>query len=170
MKRLNSLNNFAQELSKMIEQYDVKLKALMEVSAKVLEKQAKGKIGHLQPSVGGFPRWKELEPITKWEKYLLGFVFNDDFNPLLRTGEMRDSIKGTVNYGIVKEIVLGSESEIMLIHEEGKGYVPPRPVLGPTMFQGITLFNDMLIVFAKSLLKNEPLKTESIATRSASQW
>ena len=105
----------------------------LEVAAKLIESSAKKEIGHLQPEVGPFNAWDELAESTQIEKERLGYVFNDDYNPLLRTGELRDSIQHEVR---PLEAIVGSRSMIMAYQEFGTSRgIPPRPVLGPAAYK-----------------------------------
>ena len=101
-------------------------RALERVAAKV-ERTAKSEFGVYQPPVGEFPGWPELADSTQEEREHLGFTPND---PLLRTGELRDSIEHEVDE---LEAVVGSTSEIMPYQELGTSKIPPRPVLGPAL-------------------------------------
>lgn len=99
-------------------------KALEHVAQKV-EATAKAEIGVYQEAIGPFPAWPQLAQSTQDERERLGFSAND---PLLRTGELRDSIGHSVS-GLEAEI--GSDSDIMVYQEMGTSRIPPRPVLGP---------------------------------------
>lgn len=98
------------------------------VAAKI-ERTAKSEIGHYQPTRGPFPEWAPLAESTEDEKARLGF---DAGAPLLRTGELRDSISHET-HGL--EAVIGSTDERMVFHEFGTSKMPARPVLGPAGFR-----------------------------------
>lgn len=98
--------------------------ALERVAVKV-EKTAKDEIGIYQEAIGPFPAWPELADATKEDRLAKGFSEND---PLLRTGELRDSIQHTTGE---LETQIGSDSDIMIYQELGTARIPPRPVLGP---------------------------------------
>lgn len=100
----------------------------LEVVAQHVEKKAKAEFGRYQDEVGPFPEWAQLADATQDERERLGFTPND---PLLRTGELKDSIGHKVE---ALEAVIGSTSEIMPFHEFGTAKMPPRPVLGPAAF------------------------------------
>lgn len=97
-----------------------------------IETVAKEEIGHYQPAEGPFPAWAPLAQTTLegWGGYPgkieLGYAPPD--NPLLRTGEMRESIGHEVHD---LEAVIGSNDETLLYQELGTAAMPPRPVLGP---------------------------------------
>lgn len=107
----------------------------MERAAVLVERAAKAEIGHYQDGAGQFAGWRDLAPSTLVEKEQLGYSPPD--NPLLREGDLRDSIEHTVHdwdYAVV-----GSNSDVALWQELGThgphpgadGYhVPPRSFLG----------------------------------------
>jgi len=100
--------------------------AALERVAQKVEKTAKDEIGVYQDAIGPFDAWPELAQSTQDEREKLGFMPND---PLLRTGELRDSISHEVHDF---EAVIGSTSEIMEYQEFGTSRgIPPRPVIGP---------------------------------------
>lgn len=93
--------------------------------ARAIEKTAKKEIGTYQPEVGYFAAWEELADSTKRDRVRQGFTEDE---PLLRTGELRDSISHEVG-GL--EAVIGSDSDVMVWQELGTKTIPPRAVLGP---------------------------------------
>jgi hypothetical protein len=140
-KEFNSLESFSKHLNKMIGEYPRYEKKWGDFSAEVLEKEAKDKIGHLQPN------WKELAEVTKRQKERLGYVFNADYNPLFREGHLRDSIKGHYNLAN-HSLMLGSFSEIMVYQALGTANIPPRDVIGSTMMQA----KPQLVVYLGQML------------------
>jgi hypothetical protein len=73
------------------------------------------------------PEWPPLAPSTITEKTRLGYVGHvSATDPLLRTGEMRDSIEVSVE-GL--EMAVGSKEKIALYQELGTSRIPPRPFL-----------------------------------------
>ena len=103
-----------------------------EVFMEAMAKEAKEWIGFYHPG------WAPLAESTLegWHghpgKIELGYAPPD--NPLLRTGDMRDSIQSQAelaSYGA--EGVIGSESKIALYQEMGTSKIPPRPFLGGVM-------------------------------------
>jgi len=87
--------------------------------------RAKEKIGEYQPSSHGFDAWDPLAQSTMDQRVSKGFPAN---NPLLRSGELRDSItmRSEGNGAII-----GSPLDIALYQENGTEHIPPRPFLGP---------------------------------------
>lgn len=101
----------------------------LEKVAQHIERVAKDEFGLYQPAVGPFPAWAELAESTKEDRLNKGY---DPDEPLLRTGQTRDSISHQVD-GL--DAVIGSPSQIMVYHEFGTEKIPPRPVLGPAAFR-----------------------------------
>jgi phage gpG-like protein len=85
---------------------------LAEAAAMVAE-EAKHLVGHEQSE------WPSLAQSTIERK-------GSGDEPLLETGEMRDSIEFRVE-GLTA--VIGSDNEKAVAHEHGTGHVPPRPFL-----------------------------------------
>ena len=76
--------------------------------------------------MGPFIGWEELHDTTKEERVKLGYTEND---PLLRSGELRDSISHeTDKSGEIA--VVGSTLDKMVYLELGTKYMAPRSVLG----------------------------------------
>src|SRR5690348_3170601 len=93
--------------------------AALEKAAVEVEKRAKDKIGEYQDAVGPFEKWRELADSTKADRVRKGFPENE---PLLRTGEMRDSIEHKV---ADHEAHIGSDNSIALYQELGTSRIPP---------------------------------------------
>ncbi len=99
--------------------------AALERVAVRIENTAKSEFGIYQPAIGPFDEWPDLADSTQQERVRLGFNPDD---PLLRTGELRDSIEHRT---AELETSIGSDSDIMVWQEFGTERIPPRPVLGP---------------------------------------
>jgi phage gpG-like protein len=102
------------------------------------------------------PEWPPLAARTIAEKEELGFTGHvSATDPLLRTGEMRDSIKVEVE-GL--EMAVGSHSKIALWQEMGTvgsatgGPIPPRPFLGLAGLRSLEYAADVLGETAIALL------------------
>lgn len=109
----------------------------LERAAVLIEHDARESIGEYQDLPGlesGIEAWPELAPSTIVEKERLGYAPPD--NPLLRTGELRDSISHSVEGN---EALIGSTSEIAVFQELGTPGadhpIPPRPFLGLAAFR-----------------------------------
>ncbi len=106
-------------------------RAALQLSAKLVKKTARDEIGHLQPAAGPFPAWAELADSTKKDKERQGYKINDEYNPLLRDGTLRDSYEYRTTH---LEAVIGSKMDIAAYQELGTKTIPSRPVLGPALF------------------------------------
>lgn len=126
VKEFKSLRAFHTHIEKIIREYPRREKAFLTIVGKFIEKEAKGYIGHLQPT------WPELAESTQSQKEELGYGnASNDWQPLLREGDLRDSI----SYGVeLHEVYIGSDSDIMIYQELGTDRIPPRPVLGLAMY------------------------------------
>lgn len=79
-------------------------------------------------------QWQELAPITVHEKTELGYSPPD--NPLVRTGEMRDSISYEVALDSrAMMIVVGSDVPYAVDQELGTERIPSRPFLGRAVYE-----------------------------------
>lgn len=107
----------------------------LEVCAKLIQKEAQDEIGEYQSSVGPFPAWEELSETTLADKEAKGFSIP---NPLLRTGDLRNSIQYEVS---AFEAIIGSTSPIAAFQEFGTNStgwgvgIPPRPFIGPAAYK-----------------------------------
>lgn len=97
---------------------------ILESAAVMVEKRAKEKIGEYQEQVGPFIAWPELAESTKADRAKQGYTEDE---PLLRSGEMRDSIEHTVQGNVAQ---IGSNSDIAVYQELGTEHIPPRSFLG----------------------------------------
>lgn len=91
----------------------------LEVGAKMIADEAKRVIGTYDYN------WPRLAQSTQADRVAQGYPADE---PLLRTGEMRDSIEYTV-HAEVGEADIGSNSDIAVYQELGTGTIPPRPFL-----------------------------------------
>ncbi len=118
-----TLNGFAYVLETLA--VPVAASAALDTAASLIEKQAKDEIGEYQRAdMGAYAPWAELADSTKADRLHQGFSENE---PLLRTGELRDSISRET-HGL--ESVVGSTSDVMVYQELGTRTIPPRSVLG----------------------------------------
>lgn len=132
MRKFNSVGAFADHLAKLAIKIEPALHAELKKVGKTLEKDAKAIIGEYQTeNMGPFPPWKQLAESTVDDRVRKGYAPDE---PLLRTGDMRDSIESTVE-GL--EVAVGSDSKIALYQEMGttRG-IPPRPFLSLALVRG----------------------------------
>jgi HK97 gp10 family phage protein len=96
----------------------------LEAGAQMIQDEAKSVIGTYSFE------WPQLAPSTQADREAKGYPANE---PLLRTGELRDSITYTiVKPGELAEI--GSNSDIAVYQELGTTTIPPRPFLLSSAF------------------------------------
>ena len=138
MREFASLGSFAAYLLERDVAVAVALEEGLKKAAEHVEKVAKDEFGEYQPAVGGFPAWAELADSTKAQRVALGYSEND---PLLRSGELRDSIGHEVA-GL--EAVVGSTDDVMVYQELGTETIPPRPVLGPAAIRSEAVIQRMI--------------------------
>lgn len=123
MKEFRSFGAFATHLAILAIETKVVKHAVLEEAAEEVQETAKGMIGFYHQD----PHWEALADSTEAEKARLGF---EPDAPLLRTGEMRESITTVVSLN-GDFAVVGSDEQKMVWHELGTTKMPPRPVLGP---------------------------------------
>jgi HK97 gp10 family phage protein len=124
-----SLLGFIEHLARATMEMHVAEHRALERAAKIVQKEAKEEIGHYQEEAGPFVHWAELAESTKEDRVRQGFAEDE---PLLRTGEMRDSIEYRV---VEREAVVGSDSPIAEYQELGTTHIPPRSFLGGAAFR-----------------------------------
>ena len=129
MREFESLAKFAEHLAIMSVAVVAAEHKALKRCAKLVEATAKSEIGTYQDAVGPFPAWPALAESTEDQKEKSGYPLN---SPLLRTGEMRDSIEHEVSGN---EAVIGSKSDIAAYQEFGTDKIPPRPFIGPAAFR-----------------------------------
>ncbi|MDR3473336.1 MAG: hypothetical protein P4M09_16880 [Devosia sp.] len=119
-----SLESFAAFATELAVAMPMAERRALELAAKVVEDEAKAEIGIYQEGAGPFGDWDELADSTKADRGRQGYPENE---PLLRSGEMRDSI-GTVIEG--HEAHVGSNDDKAVWQELGTDKIPPRSFLG----------------------------------------
>jgi len=100
-----------------------------------LEKKARKKIGEYQPG------WEQLADTTQADRLRQGYSEND---PLLRSGELRDSISSEVGDMMV---VIGSTDVNMVYQELGTDKIPPRPVFAPLVEENRKFVIDTIVKY-----------------------
>lgn len=134
MKEFKSLQQFSNFINKAEKQYPKYEAATAHIIGEALVEKAKEKIGYLQPQHGEFTAWQPLTDSTKADKERQGYVFKDDYNPLYRTGELKESIHHFYNKTL-NQILLGSASQILYWQDQGTVKMVARSVIGATMYQ-----------------------------------
>ena len=98
-------------------------------AAKMVQTDAKRRIGAYQDAVGPFSAWGPLAESTEAQKEAAGYSRDQ---PLLREGDLRDSIVTEHN---AMEAIIGSKMEIARYQEFGTDKIPPRPFIGPAGYE-----------------------------------
>ena len=117
-KIFNSLGEFAAHVATVQADIRAAEEAAVVKGCKIVQRTAKGMIGHEQPF------WQGLKPETIARKARGN-------TPLLETGELRASIEMSAPHREVDEVVgyVGSNNEKAVFHELGTSKVPARPFL-----------------------------------------
>jgi hypothetical protein len=135
MKNLQSFGALARALERSSQRLAADLAVTMEKCAVVVELAAKAEIGHYQTEdMGPFSVWAPLAPSTVAEKRRNGYASDGNDNPLLRTGEMRDSIEHEAGF---RQFTVGSKDEVLVYQEIGTPTIPPRPALAPALYRNV---------------------------------
>lgn len=132
MKSYKSFGALERALTAAAERMEATLQAVAVASAELVQSEAKSEFGTYQrENMGQFTPWAELSDYTKADRRQAGFPENE---PLLRSGELRDSIEHSIG---PLSFEVGSESPVMLWQELGitKTNLPPRPVLSTALFR-----------------------------------
>ncbi|WP_439413088.1 phage virion morphogenesis protein [Enterobacter ludwigii] len=137
MKEL-SLSDLAKVFTSAGPHIHTALEAGLEVVARTIEEEAKEEIGVYQPAVGPFDAWAPLAESTKADRVRQGYSEDD---PLLRSGELRDSISHRV-MGLAA--VVGSTDDKAVWQEYGTDRIPPRPFIGPAYVKSFHKITEMV--------------------------
>ncbi|HDR2587274.1 TPA: phage virion morphogenesis protein [Enterobacter ludwigii] len=137
MKEL-SLSDLAKVFTSAGPHIHTALEAGLEVVARTIEEEAKEEIGVYQPAVGPFDAWAPLAESTKADRVRQGYSEDD---PLLRSGELRDSISHRV-MGLAA--VVGSTDDKAVWQEYGTDRIPPRPFIGPAYVKSFHIITEMV--------------------------
>jgi phage gpG-like protein len=132
------LEQFARELSSASASISTGLEAGFRVIVKEIEETAKEEIGVYQPAYGPFDAWAPLAESTKIDRVRQGYSEDE---PLLRSGELRDSIESEV---VGLAAIVGTKSDIGLWQEVGTEHIPPRPFIGPAYVRKIDPFMESI--------------------------
>ena len=130
MQEFTSLAALGRHFGRLALEGEAVTNRVTEKVADIVKQDAQVKIGVYQEAAGQFPAWAPLADSTVADRISKGF---SPLEPLLRTGELRDSIETHVEGA---EATVGSASMIALYQEQGTDRIPPRPFLGPALFEG----------------------------------
>lgn len=127
MKTFDSLAGFAAEAAAITLAIHEGEHELLDHAGHIIETEAKRVIGTYEYG------WPQLAESTQEDRERKGYAPNE---PLLREGNMRDSIGHTV---VDREhtVYIGSNEDIAVYQELGTSRIPPRPFLqGAAMHKG----------------------------------
>ncbi|MCX3308310.1 hypothetical protein ORN12_04710 [Pantoea vagans] len=125
------LEQFARELSSSSARIATGLESSFRVIVKEIEETAKEEIGVYQPAYGPFDAWAPLAESTKADRIRQSYSEDE---PLLRSGELRESIQSEV---VGLAAIVGTKSQIGFWQEVGTSSIPPRPFIGPAYVRKI---------------------------------
>lgn len=147
----NSLDEFSKFIDEVAAKYATIELAALTFIGKTLEDDAKRKFGVYQEADGPYEAWEPLAESTQAQRTAQGYSPDD---PLYRTGDLMHSISNTVT---PHSVTVGSTSEIMVWQEKGvdENNLPPRPVLGPAMFEGQLMIRQVIWEMYRCWLLNE---------------
>lgn len=128
MREYKTFGGFARHLVAVAAQGEAVEHHVLKQATKIVRDDAQARIGTYQGAAGPFNAWQPLANSTIADRINKGFTPND---PLLRSGELRDSITSQVHGD---KAIVGSASDIALYQEVGTATIPPRPFLGPAAF------------------------------------
>src|SRR5258708_5729701 len=138
------LAQFEKFLASSVSQARGRASVTLGIFMKAVAVEAKGMIGH------ELAIWPPLAPSTIAQKKKLGYVGRiSATDPLLRTGEMRDSIDGEA-FGLTG--IVGATDEKAVYHELGTAKMPPRRFLGPALVGQLPVAERFFGELAMSLL------------------
>ncbi len=133
---------FAEALAETITTIRPRLEIGLDKVGELAQTMAASYIGHYQEG------WPPLAASTLADKAAKGFAVPA---PLLRTGEMRDSIKRELD-PVELEVVVGSSDPKALWQERGTSRIPPRPFLGPAMLHALPFAEETFGAIAVKIL------------------
>ena len=117
-----SLTEFAALLERAAADEHEAMRAGLEKAGALVAENARGRVGTYEGN-----DWPQLADTTVEDRVRHGYAPDE---PLLRTGELRDSIGHQVDGN---EVAVGSDLPIANYQENGTERVPPRPFVGPAM-------------------------------------
>ena len=129
MKEFNSIAAFIAHMERAALATVVAEHSGVAKGAEMIRDEARAEIGHYQEAAGQFEAWQALTEHTQDDRVRKGFSPDD---PLLRTGDLRDSITCTARG---HEAAIGSNSDIAIWQELGTNRIPPRSFLGGAAFR-----------------------------------
>jgi phage gpG-like protein len=115
---LSSFAAFCSIGGELMHDIEIAKKTAIHVMAQMIAEEAKRVLGSYDYD------WPQLAPATQADRVQAGFAANE---PLLRTGELRDSIEYKVTSDHTAEV--GSNLDVAVFQELGTIHIPPRSFL-----------------------------------------
>jgi len=143
-----TLAEFSKVVADMAKRVPIEIANVAELTGLSAKAKARSLIGQERPE------WPPLADVTVEEKTRLGYVGRvSATDPLLRTGEMRDSIEFEVLEapGTGVSVAIYSNNEKAVIHELGGDYVPPRPFLATALHEELPLLSERFSLAAEQV-------------------
>lgn len=137
MREFSSFGSFAGHLMRTAAIGEEVTNHITREAAEIVRDDAKRRIGEYQDHVGPFNAWAPLADSTMADRVAKGYSENE---PLLREGDLRDSIEEDVRGN---EAVVGSVGDIAMYQELGTARIPPRPFLGPGLYDSKNAITEM---------------------------
>ena len=145
-----TLDDFIRDLRTLSQREPLMTEAALKKAAEVVRDEAKALIGTEDEA------WAALAPATVEEKTRFGYVNRvSATDPLLRTGELRDSIE--VGDLSPTRAYVGTRDPIGAYLEFGTSRVPPRPFIGTALFRSKAAIQHALGEIAVRFLRGERL-------------
>lgn len=142
-----SFDNLASAFSSLATSIGNGQNGIAHALGEAIRDRAKEKIGEYQSSSHGFDAWAPLAQSTMDQRVSKGFPAN---NPLLRSGELRDSITMRSDGN---GVIIGSPLDIALYQENGTEHIPPRPFLGPAAGEVMDSAPELIVKVISSKLR-----------------
>ena len=130
MIRFASMSAFVNHLARLPVAVEVAEVEGLKQATRLLRDRARETLGTYQDAVGPLPAWPELAASTQAERSLKGYTPND---PLLRSGELRDSIHDEVTDDPHGRVF--TDSLYAADMEFGSRRSPPRPFMGVAVYR-----------------------------------
>ena len=130
MIRFASMSAFVNHLARLPAAVELSEGEGLKQATRLLRDRARETLGTYQEAVGPLPAWQELAASTQAERSLQGYTPND---PLLRSGELRDSIQDEVTDDRHGRVFTENPHAAEL--EFGTIRIPPRPFMGVAVYR-----------------------------------
>ncbi len=132
------LEQFAREMASSARVLPRELEVRFKMVVEDIKETAKEELGVYQPAVGSFNAWAVLTDATQSGRSRLGYTPND---PLLRSGELRESIESEV---VGLAAIVGTKDIKGLWQEVGTVHIPPRPFIGPAYVRKLDTLHEAI--------------------------